>query len=67
MKIIQVKGQKKSLSSALYSFDVGELTEDQVYQLFQQVIDLGLISDLPHSYQNAADVFIRCGICRKKK
>lgn len=67
MDIITIKGKKTSLSGALYFFDIGELNENQVYQLFQQVIDQGLIDDLPGSFKNAAEVFIRCGICRKKK
>ena len=65
MDCIKVKGQNTNLRDALYLFDFGELTEKETYSMFQDIINKGLVENLPLPFQNAASVFIQCGICKK--
>lgn len=54
------------LAEKLYHFDIGNLNHKQVKNLFQKIIDEDLIYLLPLSFQNAVDVYIRCGICKER-
>tara|TARA_Y100001970_G_C14159603_1_gene817717 strand:- start:504 stop:758 length:255 start_codon:yes stop_codon:yes gene_type:complete len=65
--VIKVKGRELDVLEALHLFDIGELTEVQSYRMFQEFIDKGIKKDLPLPIQNATEVFIRCGICNKRR
>ena len=67
MNVVKVKGRELDVLEALHLFDIGELTEVQSYHMFQEFIDKGITKDLPLPIQNATEVFIRCGICNKRR
>ncbi len=58
--------ENELLAENLYHFDIGSLNQKQVKNLFQKIIDEDLTYLLPLSFQNAVDVYIRCGICKEK-
>ncbi len=56
-----------SLSGDLIAYENGELDDEQVIQLFQNLIDTGLAWTLQGSYGRTAAQFIEAGVCHPKE
>jgi hypothetical protein len=66
MHYIILNGEATHLYQAIYKFDVGQLNSSQVKNLFQQIINRELWSEVPESFKVACEVFVRYGICHAK-
>jgi len=55
------------LPTAICRFNDGKLSENEVVELFQQIIDLRLKGEVSASMANAADVYLRHGLFNSKK
>ena len=55
----------KDLTQQIIMYESGELTEQQTVQLFQHLIDSGLIWSLQGHYGRTAEVLIADGFCQR--
>lgn len=51
----------------MISFEQGELSEDETIQLFQELIDSGIVWQLQGFYGRTAKYLIDNGYCRKQR
>lgn len=51
---------------SIIALESGELDEDGIIELFQELIDSGKISGLQGSYQRTASQLIEAGLCTRK-
>ena len=54
-----------NLTEQLIQYESGELTESQTIQLFQHLIDSGLVYMLQGHYGRRAEALIEAGVCRR--
>ena len=52
----------QNLTERIVSYERGELTEDQTFQLFQELVDSGLIMKLQGHYQRLAAQLLEAGL-----
>jgi len=52
----------KDLTERIVSYERGELTDDQTFQLFQELIDSGMIMNLQGHYQRLAAQLLEAGL-----
>lgn len=59
-----IKGQAKAYDSvgAIMAFESGELDDDGIVELFQHLLDTGLVWQLQGSYGRMAESMINAGI-----
>lgn len=53
----------KDLTSRIIAYECGELTQEEVVELFQDLIDNGMAWTLQGSYGRAAKALIDAGLC----
>ena len=56
----------KNLNTLIVQYEKGELTEDEMIALFQELIDSGLAWKLQGSYGRTARDLIEQGLCTEK-
>lgn len=56
----------RRLVDRLMDHEANLLTEDEEVKLFQEIINSGLVWQLPGSYGRTARVFIKKGLCENK-
>ena len=54
-----------NLTEQLIQYECGNLTESQTIQLFQHLIDSGLVYMLQGHYGRRAEALIEAGVCRR--
>jgi hypothetical protein len=55
------------LVSKLMAFEMGQLEEDEIIELFQELIDTGTAWTLQGSYGRCAQALIDQGLCVKRR
>ncbi len=55
----------KDLTQQLILYESGELSDNQTHQLFQQLIDSGLVYMLQGHYGRTAEYLIAAGFCQR--
>ena len=55
----------QNLTEQIIQYESGELTDQQTVQLFQHLIDSGLIWSLQGHYGRTAEVLIADGFCQR--
>jgi hypothetical protein len=60
---LSIGNESISLSKAIVQFDDGKLSQSEIIELFQQILDFKLKGEVSSSMANAADVYLRHGIC----
>jgi len=51
----------------IIAYEQGELSDDDTIELFQELIDSGLVWKLQGHYGRTAADLIKCGCCRTKE
>ena len=51
----------------IMTYESGEMSEEEVIQFFQELIDTGLAWRLQGHYGRVASGLIKAGLCRRKK
>lgn len=54
------------VTGAIIAFEQGELDDDATVEMFQNLIDTGLVWKLQGSYGRGAEVLIAQGLCHAK-
>jgi len=54
-----------NITEQLIAYECGNLTESQTHQLFQHLIDSGLVYMLQGHYGRRAEALIEAGVCRR--
>lgn len=52
-----------SIAVAIMEYEAGELDADQTIELFQVLIDSGVVNSLQGSYQRQASALVSSGLC----
>jgi hypothetical protein len=52
----------QNLTERIVAYESGELTEEQTFQLFQELIDSGMIMNLQGHYQRLAAQLLEAGL-----
>jgi len=55
----------KDVTQQIMLYETGELDEQQTHQLFQHLIDSGLIYSLQGHYGRTAEALIADGVCQR--
>jgi len=55
----------KDLTQQIIMYESGELTQQQTHQLFQHLIDSGLVYSLQGHYGRTAEALIVDGFCQR--
>jgi hypothetical protein len=50
------------IGSKLFAYEAGEMPEELVVEMFQELVDSGLVLQLQGSYQRAAAELVRAGL-----
>jgi len=58
---------KFDLTTRIIEFETGEITEEQVIELFQYLVDTGLAWSLQGSYGRTAEALLEAGVIQPKK
>ena len=67
MCFVNIGKESLSLPKAINRFDDGELSQNEIIEFFQQILDHRLKGEVPSSIANAADTYLRHGLCFHKK
>jgi len=52
----------QNLTERIVSYERGELTDEQTFQLFQELVDSGMIMNLQGHYQRLAAQLLEAGL-----
>jgi hypothetical protein len=55
----------QNLTQQIILYESGELTDSQTHQLFQHLIDSGLVYSLQGHYGRTAEALIAAGFCQR--
>lgn len=56
-------GVPVDLYARLEAYEAGKLSQDEIFRLFQELINAGLINDMGQDYQQKAKAFVDVGLC----
>ncbi len=64
IKAVEIKNNRK-LIDAIIDYESGDLKTDEIINLFQELIETGLITQLQEHYQCTAQDLIKSGLIRE--